>query len=83
VVLARYFGPHTRFTASSDGLPGVTRSFRSFRSAAEEAGLSRIYGGIHFSFDNRDGLALGRAIGRLAVRRIAGGGGSRSTTPGR
>jgi len=49
----------------------VTHTFRSFRAAAEEAGMSRIYGGIHFSFDNRDGLALGRAIGRHALRRSA------------
>ena len=36
---------------------------------AEEAALSRLYGGIHYRFDNEVGLATGRAIGQLAVKR--------------
>jgi hypothetical protein len=32
--------------------------------------VSRLYGGIHFSFDNEDGLAAGRCIGRTIQRRI-------------
>jgi membrane-associated phospholipid phosphatase len=63
-VLSAYFGPETAFATGSEGLPGVTRSFESFAEAAEEAGMSRIYGGIHFQFDNVDGLASGRAVGR-------------------
>jgi hypothetical protein len=51
------------FNSTSDGLPGVTRSFKSFRAAADEAGMSRIYGGIHWQFDNSDGLELGKQIG--------------------
>jgi hypothetical protein len=34
---------------------------------AEEAAMSRLYAGIHFRFDNEDGLALGRRIGELAA----------------
>lgn len=41
---------------------------------AEEAALSRLYGGIHFRHDNEQGLRLGIEIGRLAVRRLAGAG---------
>jgi membrane-associated phospholipid phosphatase len=51
-----------RFTTTSDGLPGVTRRFSSFWSAAEEAGMSRVYGGIHWQFDNTDGLAGGKLV---------------------
>lgn len=40
----------------------LKRRFSSFRAAAEEAGLSRIYGGIHFGFSNRDGLAIGKSL---------------------
>jgi PAP2 superfamily len=36
---------------------------------AEEAAVSRLYGGIHFSSDNDAGLALGRKIGRVALAR--------------
>jgi membrane-associated phospholipid phosphatase len=35
---------------------------------AEEAALSRLYGGIHFASDNVAGLALGRQVGQVAVR---------------
>jgi membrane-associated phospholipid phosphatase len=39
---------------------------------AEEAMNSRLYGGIHFASDNERGLALGKAIGREALRGNAG-----------
>ena len=41
-----------------------------FHSQAEEAALSRFWGGIHFSHDNAEGLAVGRKIGEKAVRRM-------------
>ncbi|HKA07621.1 MAG TPA: phosphatase PAP2 family protein [Gemmataceae bacterium] len=64
-ILAQFFGTdEMRFETTSDGLPGVTRRFNSFWSAAEEAGMSRIYGGIHWQFDNTDGLAGGRKVAR-------------------
>ncbi len=40
------------------------RTFSSFKSAAEEAALSRLYGGIHYDFDNIAGLESGRAIAK-------------------
>jgi membrane-associated phospholipid phosphatase len=67
-VLTATFGPRVRFTTGSDALPGVTRTFDGFAAAAAEAGRSRIYGGIHFAFDNDDGLALGRAVGHYVVQ---------------
>ncbi len=36
---------------------------------AEEASLSRIYGGIHYRFDGDAGLAQGRAVANLAIAR--------------
>jgi hypothetical protein len=38
--------------------------FRSFHEAAEEAALSRLYGGIHFRAAIERGLEQGRCIGR-------------------
>jgi membrane-associated phospholipid phosphatase len=62
-VLADFFGTdRVRFETTSEGLPGVKRRFVSFSTAAEEAGQSRIYGGIHWQFDNVGGLANGRAV---------------------
>jgi membrane-associated phospholipid phosphatase len=61
--LALFFGTdEVRFRVGSDGLPGVVRGFPGFWAAAEEAGRSRIYGGIHYDFDNREGLASGNAL---------------------
>ncbi len=36
---------------------------------AEEQAMSRLYGGIHYRFDNDVGLALGRVVARHAVER--------------
>ncbi|HMC90245.1 MAG TPA: vanadium-dependent haloperoxidase, partial [Gemmataceae bacterium] len=62
-ILASIFGPNTHFTGGSDDMPGYSRSFVSFAQAADEAGDSRVVGGIHFQFDNTAGLAAGRALG--------------------
>jgi hypothetical protein len=68
-VLADFFGPDlVEFTIGSDGFPGCVRNFNGFWEAAEEAGRSRIYGGIHYECDNREGLALGRAVAREVLR---------------
>jgi membrane-associated phospholipid phosphatase len=40
-----------------------------FHAMAGEAALSRLYGGIHFTSDNVNGLELGRRIGDLAFER--------------
>lgn len=73
-VLSALYGDHVRFRTTSDGLPGVTRAFSSFQEAAAEAGRSRIYGGIHFGFDDTEGQELGRRVaeevlGRMSPRR--------------
>ncbi|MFN2467166.1 MAG: vanadium-dependent haloperoxidase [Gaiellaceae bacterium] len=39
------------------------------RALAEQATASRLYGGIHFRFDNEVGLDLGREVARLSLRR--------------
>jgi|SRR5688572_26318243 len=46
---------------------------RDLASMENEAALSRLYGGIHFSFDNDDGLVLGRHVGRAALLRYPRG----------
>ena len=68
-VLAAFYGTdRIPFTTGSDFLPGVQRSFPGFSAAATEAALSRLYGGIHFSFANLDGLRAGTSIGRWTMR---------------
>jgi len=68
-VLAAFYGTDAiSFTARSDTLAGITRSFTSLAACADEVGLSRVYGGIHFSFDNTAGKACGQRIGDYVVQ---------------
>jgi hypothetical protein len=67
-VLARFYGTdQITFSTSSDSLPGITRAFNSFSSCVDEIGRSRIYGGIHFEFDNRQGKRTGQAVAEYVV----------------
>ncbi|MCA1962333.1 MAG: phosphatase PAP2 family protein [Prosthecobacter sp.] len=65
-ILAAFFGTDDiAFTTDSESpflALGYTRSFDSFSQAAQEAGMSRIYGGIHFMSDNVDGAILGENV---------------------
>ena len=68
VVLTALFGPAVAFednTGAADGL--APRPFASFWAAAEEAGMSRLYGGIHYPIAIENGLAQGRCIGAYAA----------------
>ena len=74
VVLAKLFGDHYAFedhTHEADGL--IPRKYASFWDAAEEAGISRLYGGIHFRNAIVLGLEQGKCIGvyvnKLQTRR--------------
>lgn len=61
------------FCTRSEGISvDIKRCFNSFWEAAEEAGMSRVYGGIHFSFSNEDGLELGRKVGNWTIKRLDG-----------
>ncbi|KAB2668332.1 MAG: vanadium-dependent haloperoxidase [Verrucomicrobia bacterium] len=61
-------GDRFAFALRSDGLFGTERRYRRFSEAAQEAGMSRIYGGIHFLGANVDGLKTGRQIGTYVFR---------------
>jgi hypothetical protein len=62
-VLISFFGKdHFDFTATSEVLAGVDRSFKSFSAAGEEATLSRIFAGVHFRSDLTTGQTLGRRV---------------------
>ncbi len=54
--------PFTDHTHDDLGLE--PRAFNTFFEAAEEAAVSRLYGGIHYTFDNETGLAQGIFIGQ-------------------
>jgi hypothetical protein len=61
-VLSAFFGNHDDITVTSEVLPGVVRHFDSYRAAAREAGLSRIFAGVHTRLDHNAGLRLGHRV---------------------
>lgn len=70
-ILSHYFGDHFAYTDSvevSYGLP--PRHFTSFQQAAEEAAISRFYGGIHFMDAIENGLVQGKKVGNSVVEKI-------------
>ena len=65
----------TPFTdRTSVSLGHAVRHFDSFLAAADEAGMSRIYGGIHYPVGNDAGKTLGRCIGAKVIERLGGAG---------
>ena len=65
MVLARRFGTDKiAFAVRSDALSGVARNFTSLRACAEECGMSRVYGGIHYLFSCEDGNRMGEQVAR-------------------
>ncbi|MBS3026933.1 MAG: vanadium-dependent haloperoxidase [Dolichospermum sp. DET50] len=70
-VLTTILGDNVSFSLNSLGTPGVNRTFTNFNAAANEAGISRIYGGIHFNADNNvDGLATGKSVGNYVLQNL-------------
>jgi len=73
VVLESAFGAHFAFDDAGDPtLHLPARHFASFAMAADEAGFSRIAGGIHFASDNAAALTQGRAVGRYDLAHSPG-----------
>ncbi len=68
-VLKGFFGTdRVHFVLPSETAGVASRTFSSFSQAAAESGISRVYGGIHFSFDNVAGLQTGEQLGKYVVR---------------
>ena len=66
--LTAVFGDNFAFEDATHERDGIKpRPFKSFWDAAEEAGISRIYGGIHFRAAIELGLAQGKCIGAYAA----------------
>jgi len=58
-VLQLFFGDRNTLTLHTTTPGEPSRTIKSLSQAESENGLSRIYGGIHYSFDNIQGQSLG------------------------
>lgn len=71
IVLTDIFGDNFAFEDDTEvpyGLP--IRSFASFNQAANEAAISRMYGGIHYRAAVEVGIDQGRNVGNLFLQNI-------------
>ncbi len=71
-ILTSIFGDDYSFDDDTEipfGLP--IRSFKSFNHAADEAAISRLYGGIHYKAAIDEGVKQGREVGKLVVNKLS------------
>jgi hypothetical protein len=69
--LTGLFGDNFAYTDSTEVEFGMTvRNFKSFFDAADEAAISRMYGGIHYRPAVENGVIEGKAVGKFIMERI-------------
>lgn len=71
IVLGKLFGSNLAFTDSTEvefSIPA--RQFKSFKAAADEAAISRFYGGIHYMPSIVNGVDEGVRIGEFALTKL-------------
>ncbi|WP_420152883.1 vanadium-dependent haloperoxidase [Siphonobacter sp.] len=70
-VLTYLLGDRFAFTDTTEVIFDLpTRSFQSFRQAAKEAAISRLYGGIHYRDAIEQGQEQGKAIGLFVIAKV-------------
>ncbi|NQE37235.1 phosphatase PAP2 family protein [Microcoleus asticus] len=67
-VMSSVFGSDFGFADRGDRTVNSLRTFENFSQAADESGISRLYGGIHFMSANVNGLSAGRNVGNYVVQ---------------
>jgi hypothetical protein len=74
VALARIAGDGSGFALTFEFGPSQAFDlpYATYFDAADDAGISRIFGGIHPAYDDFPGRILGDAVGRNAMRRTIG-----------
>ena len=71
-VLERLYGRrHRSLTISSEAL-GITIHYRTLAQITDDIADARIYGGIHFRFDQDEGADQGRRVGEYIYRHVLG-----------
>jgi hypothetical protein len=66
-VLSSFFGKDDQIQVSSDVMKGTVRTFDSYEAVTTEAGLSRIFAGVHTRLDHESGLELGRDVAQFVL----------------
>ncbi len=71
-IFPSYVSGHAGFSGAAAGILSYffPSEAATFEAKAQEAALSRLYGGIHFRSDNEVGLDLGHKVGQAVVDRV-------------
>lgn len=70
-ILTNIYGENTPFVDSTERRWGwPDRKFKSVREAADEAALSRLYGGIHYREGMEEGIKEGKKIGEYVFNKL-------------
>jgi hypothetical protein len=69
-VMSQFYGERSFIDTSLLEFGIANRQIKSFRDAALEASMSRIYGGIHYRFDCDEGAKTGKQVGEMVVNRL-------------
>jgi len=70
-MLTYFLGDNFSFTDNTEVIFELpTRDFTSFRQAAEEASISRLYGGIHYRDAIENGQEQGRKVGEFIIGKL-------------
>jgi hypothetical protein len=70
-VMTNFFGENYSFTAVSQEILGVTRTYNSFYDAGFDDAISRVYGGVHVREATvDDALPTGLAIGNFVAQNL-------------
>jgi len=71
-VLTHYFGSNFKYTDNVEAGFGISpRHFESFEQAADEAAISRFWGGIHFMDAIDNGLKQGKKVGDWVLLKLS------------
>ena len=72
-VLERIYTPRRRsLVLSHPSVPGIVLSYRKLKEITDDIDDARVYGGIHFRFEQDQGAVLGRRVGEYLIRNSIG-----------
>ena len=72
-VLERLYNPRRRsLILSNPAVPGITLRYTRLKEITEDIDDARVYGGIHFRFEQEAGADLGRRVGEYLYKNVIG-----------
>jgi hypothetical protein len=69
VVLEKELGPHGHsITLTNPAVPEIAFTYTTFRQITDDIDDARVFGGVHFRFDQEAGALMGERVGEYVLR---------------